>query len=298
MIYRYRVYGLTLQSELPCPELPEGVRDEHCDIAVRFLPTVEPAESSREVHVADIAGVARYRVERAREISIQPASGARAEDIRQYLYGIALTAVLYQRGESPIHAAAVAMGGRAHIVCGESGAGKSTLMMQLRRQGVTVLCDDVGVIRTGPDDVVRFYHGVPRLKLWQDALAHFGIDYGPLQRDLARFDKFHLPLEGAGHDALPLASIFRFVSTDDAAVPEIVALSSKQVLEVLMRNTYRPRLLKRLGDPGTHAARCIAAARQAAGLEFRRPWNLARLEACAEMFVTQLATMTAQENSQ
>ncbi len=165
----------------------------------------------RENHVADIADIALYRIESGREILIRPAPGARVEDVRQYLYGVAMTAILYQRGESPIHAGAISVDGRAHLFCGESGAGKSTLMAQLRRHGVHVLCDDVGVLRQGPDDVVRFYHGVPRVKLWRDALAHFGIATAALQRDLSRLDKFHLPLDAVAFDSLPLASVFALV---------------------------------------------------------------------------------------
>ncbi len=290
MRYWYRAYGLTLQSDIACPELPEIEETASADIVIRLDRAIAPTAGTREIHIADIADVALFRMEKGREIFICPAQDARAEDVRQYLYGIALTAILYQRDESPIHAGAVAYGGQAHLFCGESGAGKSTLMTQLRRRGLHVLCDDVGVLRQGADSIVRFYHGVPRVKLWRDALTHFGIGTAALQRDLTRHDKFHLPLDVTAFDALPLGSVLHLHPRQDFDAPAIVALSSKQTLAMLLENTYRPRLLHRLGNPGNHMLRLVAAAGQAAGFEFHRPWNLDRLDACADTLVAHLAT--------
>jgi hypothetical protein len=295
MSHWYRVYGLALRSEISCPELTETDSQSYADVTISLkLSTASMAKDSAS-HIADIADVALFRIERGCEIQVQPAPGARQEDVRQFLYGVALTAILYQRGESPIHAGAVEVGGQAHMFCGASGAGKSTLMMQMRHRGVNVLCDDVGVIRQGADNIVRFYHGVPRVKLWRDALAHFDIDIWPLQRDLARHDKFHLPLANTAFDSLPLASIFNLVPGPTVDAPMIVAISSKDAFGIVMRNTYRPRLLKQLGDSASHAMRCVAAVRQAAGFEFRRPWDLDRLDAGAEALVSHLTALTTME---
>lgn len=293
MYHWYRVYGLALRSEISCPELPEIGSQGCADVTISLKQSITTMAGDPTSHIADIANVALFRIENGCEIQVEPASGARLEDVRQFLYGVALTAILYQRGESPIHAGAIAVGGQAHMFCGASGAGKSTLMMQMRHRGVNVLCDDVGVIRRGTDNVVRFYHGVPRVKLWRDALVHFDIDASPLQRDLARHDKFHLPLTNTAFDSLPLASIFSLVSEPTVDAPRVVAISSKDAFGVVMRNTYRPRLLKRLGDPANHTMRCIAAVRQAAGFEFHRPWDLDRLDAGAEALVSHLTAITA-----
>ncbi|MES1971436.1 MAG: hypothetical protein V4472_03195 [Pseudomonadota bacterium] len=290
MNYWYRAYGLTLQSEIACPELPEIDATTSPDVVIRLVQSIASTTGSNETHFSEIADVALFRIEKGREILVHPTVGARAEDVRQYLYGVGLTAILYQRDESPIHAGAVAWGGQAHLFCGESGAGKSTLMTQLRRRGVHVLCDDVGVIRQGSDAIVRFYHGVPRVKLWRDALTHFGIGTAALQRDLTRLDKFHVPLDVVAFDALPLGSVFNLQPRRDVDPPAIVALSSRETLEMLLRNTYRPRLLRRLGNPGHHMMRLVAAAGQASGFEFHRPWNLDRLDACGDTLVSHLAT--------
>ena len=289
MRYCYRVYGLTLHSEIACPELPETDARDRPDVTITLAPAITVTEGDRENHVADIANVALFRIVKGREILIRPAPGARAEDVRQYLYGVALTAILYQSDESPIHAGAIAVRGQAHLFCGESGAGKSTLMTQLRRRGVEVLCDDVGVLRQAADGAVRFYHGVPRVKLWRDALEHFGIGTAALQRDLTRIDKFHLPLDAAAFDALPIGSIFGLEPRQEVDSPAIVALSPRKTFELLMRNTYRPRLLRRLGHPAQHTLRVVAAADQGAGFAFHRPWDLDRLDICVDSLVSHFA---------
>lgn len=99
-----------------------------------------------------------------------------------------------------------------------------------------------------------------------------------------------VPLDVVAFDALPLGSVFNLQPRRDVDPPAIVALSSRETLEMLLRNTYRPRLLRRLGNPGHHMMRLVAAAGQASGFEFHRPWNLDRLDACGDTLVSHLAT--------
>ena len=58
-------------------------------------------------------------------------------------------------------------------------------------------------------DRVPFYPGFPRIKLWRDALDHFGLDHRTLIRVLTRADKYHLRLASDFHDQpLPLRHLY------------------------------------------------------------------------------------------
>lgn len=55
----------------------------------------------------------------------------------------------------PVHAACVALGGRAIVLCGDSGAGKTSLAYACARRGWTFLSDDAThIIRGRPDHAV------------------------------------------------------------------------------------------------------------------------------------------------
>src|SRR5258708_39789946 len=90
-------------------------------------------------------------------------------------------AIFHQRGLLPLHANAIEVGGQAVAFVGPSGAGKSTLAAYFRDRGYRVLCDDVWVVSFGSDGEPLAWPGVPRVKLWGDALAAFCPRVGDLE---------------------------------------------------------------------------------------------------------------------
>ena len=156
----------------------------------------EALESSRvhqvnaEAFLLRVDGVGRYLVRDGREILIDPDPVASAHDVRVYLLGTCLGALLHQRGYLVLHASGIATDGGAVLFAGASGAGKSTLLAEMLRRGYKMIVDDVCAVRfdtAGQPMVVPSY---PRTRLWADAAARFAIDTTNLPRTRSSWDKF------------------------------------------------------------------------------------------------------------
>lgn len=289
MSYFYRLFGLTVAAGLECPELISIASTDAVDIRITLghVPeTIEhPQHATAWVQVGKgvfqflIDGVARYRVENGSSIRVDPLPGASEGDVRLYLLGMAMAALLHQRHLLPLHVCAVALNGEAYAFCGASGAGKSTLAAAFHHAGLPLLCDDVGVAIPDADGKVLFYPGFPRIKLWRDALDHFGINSSPLVRDLSRGEKFHLILHNVFQEQpLPLRRLYSLERGDAGASPRIDPLTRHQAIALLLEHTYRVELVRPLGNVTEHLRQCGLVAKTVGAFQYVRPWRLDRLE--------------------
>jgi len=85
-----------------------------------------------------------------------------------FLIGQALSFALLKRGLEPLHATAVIVGGRAIAFLGDSGQGKSTLGASFLQAGCSLLCDDLLILKNGPEGGMLAYPGMPRIKLFPE----------------------------------------------------------------------------------------------------------------------------------
>lgn len=286
--YFYQAYGLHVASEIELPELrtADATLETAVTIALAALPeTLEGAQvNGSYLQVAGdrcqlyVKGVARYRTEQGRRIWVDPAPDAAPGDVRLFLLGSALGTLLHQRQSLPLHVSAVATPGGVWAFTGDSGAGKSTLAAALHYHfGWPLLSDDVGVIE--PDESGRplFHPGPARLKLWQDALAHFEIDPSGLIPDQTRFNKFHLPL-AHGFEPAPrrLRALVVLERADDDEPPSLVPVNGIAAFQTVAGSVYRPEIGQRIADRTTLFCQCAALAGQVTVYRYRRPWALAR----------------------
>ena len=151
--YRYSGFGLTFDSEWPCPVFAPGAGP--ADVRIRVGPVPEglerpvvrgvmfEAEANRIL--LNVRGTARFLIEDGREITVEPAHGVAEESVRVFLTP-ALGVLLLQRGAFVLHAAACASPRGAVLLAGSSGRGKSTLLAALLARGHRMLADDVSAI--------------------------------------------------------------------------------------------------------------------------------------------------------
>jgi len=97
ILNRYWAYGLRMDADLECPELPllpAGAGD--ADVTIRLLPAAGEASESLEDGYYEVQpelfrmvapGVAVYRVEEGKRILITPFPGVPVDELRLFLLG-------------------------------------------------------------------------------------------------------------------------------------------------------------------------------------------------------------------
>jgi hypothetical protein len=287
-LFSYSVFGLVIASEIELAELEPAGPGAAPDAAIRrgsvTLPEANPGYSAAgDGTLLTVPRVGRYLISGGREILVDPAPGASERNVRLFLLGSAFGALLHQRGLLPLHANAIEIDGRAFAFCGHSGAGKSTMAAWFHDRGHRILADDVCVI--GFDEAGRAlaYPGIPRLRLWREALEASGREAGAFARSFDDLDKYDVPTQReAPPRPLPLGAIYLLRKADEAAAPaEVERLVGVDSVETLVSNTYRGAYLKTIGRTGEHLAACLRIARAVPVFLAERAWGFDRFEAQA-----------------
>ena len=185
-----------------------------------------------------VPGVAQYLVEEGNRISIEPLAGASPEEIRLFLLGSSMGALLYQRGLFPLHGSAVETPWGAMIFVGAQGAGKSTLAAQFHRSGYRLLSDDICAVANRPEGL-QALPALAQFRLCADAYERLGTPQG------ARFDvdKFVVPMgEGYSPHPVPLRAI-HILADHESDTPVFEVLRGFERVQRLLENLYRPQYL-------------------------------------------------------
>jgi hypothetical protein len=158
-----------------------------------------------------------------------------------------LTAAI--RGLEPLHASAVAFGGRAVAFSAPSGTGKTSLVMQLVAGGRSLVTDDILAIEAGPTEVLA-HPGARLLNAARHELDELGGRRERLGDVLDEGEKVYLrpDLEPG---PLPLAALYRLArdpSGTSLSIGEEVPPDARSVLgTVFLRHLRSPeRLTRRL----------------------------------------------------
>lgn len=296
----YRAFGLTIDSEIELPELPRARIGAAADVTIRLgdalqtLPGGQPVEAGVSAKPGTMLidnDIARFLVRGGDDILLELKPGASTRDARAYLLGSIMGAVLHQRRLLPLHANAVVIDGRAVAFSGASGTGKSTLAAHFRSQGRAVLSDDVCVITFDRDGQALAWPGIPRIKLWGDALAAFGRTAGDLERVLDGQDKFSLPFPPH-----PLARPVRLsrIYMITRAPPEEIAgtvwpLNGAGAYAAINANIYRREFAAPLGTAAALFANVVSLLNCTQVFQISRRWGF-------DVFGEEVATIESHLN--
>jgi hypothetical protein len=278
-MFSYRVFDLALRSELECPELTPGDGSEP-DIVIRraALPALPPAATPLRQFDAGpyrllfgIENVGRVLVRDGREIVVDADPGVSDDEIRLYIFGSGLGALLHQRGVLPLHGSAVRLDAGAVVFAGPSGFGKSTLAAAFHRRGKTLVADDICAVTVDGGSLPQVAPGFPQQKLRSDSLAALGETSGHLRCIDAKEDKYAVPVRHAfAERPEPLQTVY-ILRLDDTAPPAVEPLSGSDKAGALLRETYRKLYLPGMGLRNRNFELALRAAASIRVCRLRRP---------------------------
>ena len=281
----YQLFGLRIASELELPELFDA-RNGPVDVIIRAgrVAPAEPNDTGRSCVgdgvTVEVPGVARFHIRDGKLILVDAAPGADPRNVRIFLLGTASGVLIHQRGLLPLHANAIEAGAGAVAFCGESGAGKSTLAAWFHDRGARVVADDVSVIGLGAKGEGLVMPGLPRFRLWREALERSGRKVDGLLRSYAgheSYDKFDVPISTAGSvsETLPLRAVFVLCRGVEFGIRRLQGVAAA---EALFANTYRGAYVDAAGATKRHYEVCVSLLETTPIFEVTRTWVLERFE--------------------
>lgn len=297
--HRYSCYGLTIDSEIPLPDLgtpatASPTTSGPADLTIRYgaLDAPDPADVSPlglwrhgTVCGIEVPDVGRYEARHGTEILVDPLPDADPRAVRLFLLGSAMGATMMLRGALVLHGNAIRVGDACAVVLGHSGAGKSTLAAEFDRRGFDVLSDDVVPV----DGDGLALPGYPRIKLWDDALDRLGRSTADLERIHDAHEKFQVPLQRSALEPLPL----RWVYVLERHAGEELSLDQAHgavAFALLHEHTYRNDLVLGGDAAAAHLQQCAGLIGRARITRVLRPAGTMTAETTAAAILADIGT--------
>lgn len=269
----YKTYGMTLGTNRPLPDLiplsdppsvtdvdvcigtlPSGLRSpDHWKPHTRFVsrrsfdqgdsPWLKILESLDgaflQLHYKD-----SLRFTLNAEATRVWVTGSATEDMAQvgaFLLGVVLGLCLRLRGNTCLHASAIAVNSQALVVTGPVGAGKSTTAGILAGRNYPIIADDVSLLIPGETGfTVR--PAYPRVRLRPDVAETLCGNGSALP---ILYDRHSLNLQNGEYvfslHEVPIKAIYIIIGTGDRV--SFSSLSPAQGLKGLMENAYLDYLI-------------------------------------------------------
>jgi hypothetical protein len=192
----------------------------------------------------EVPSVARFLVRDGATIDVAVSPDADPGMVRLLLNGSARGALIYQRGDLPLHAATLVPPGGAEgvAICGTAGAGKSTLAAELSRRGWVLVADDTSRVSWNTDHPIA-WPSRDSIKLWRDACDAGGLDVAGLERVTRDLDKYYVPVP-ARSEPVRLATVVELITSGPQ---QGAALSAGARMSLLTRHAYRQSYIRPLG---------------------------------------------------
>lgn len=280
----YEAFGLTIVSEIPLLELSgiDGSSDK-ADVVIEWanLSTLwfEHSSPNEDFVIKEnwimfrMPGTAIFLVENGHKILVSPIDEAHENEIRLYILGTCMGAVLLHRKILPLHGSAIAVNGKAYAIVGDSGAGKSTLASAFLKRGYQLLSDDVIPLTFNNENIPIVTPSYPQQKLWLESLNHFGMESNNYQPLFIREKKFAVPVHTQfATEPLPLAGIFELVKGDKEKI-ELKPIQNLKRFYKLYYHTYRNFFIQSSGLMEWHFNTCSKLINKIEFYQLRRPIN-------------------------
>jgi len=259
----YKAFGLTISSDIQLPELilteievsaPDVViaKTDLNAIWGNFKDSIQFFMVKENLVLFKVPNTAIFLIENGNRILYMPIDDCNEDEIRLFLLGTCMGAILLMRKILPLHGSAIAINGKAYAIVGDSGAGKSTLAAAFLKEGFQLLSDDIIPIMLSQDNKPIVIPAYPQQKLWVESLHIFGMDSNLYQPITQRESKFIIPISSNySSDPMPLAGIFELNVVDNESINTRIVNKLEQ-FELIYRHTYRNFFISPLGRMNWH----------------------------------------------
>lgn len=247
--YKYRVYGMDIESEVEIKELIKvDTIDEsnkinifHGLISNDIKEKIEDKINrsyERDRIWFNVSHVGMFEITDGRNIKFETYDKYDPKLLKIYLMCSCLGYVMIQRGILAIHGGVISCDNNALIITGKRGAGKSTLITALRLKGYKFLADDIASIYF--DKVPFVNYGFPYQKLCSDAMDRFGFN-----KEMYEFfksgntEKYNIDvIDDFLCSSIPIKVIVE-ISADKIQKPYLKEVKGYEKLSSIIRNIYR-----------------------------------------------------------
>jgi hypothetical protein len=185
--YRYRSYGLTIETPFACDGWELAGGDAKVDVITldgvvgHRLPSAVVSDTRFDAAPGLFLHrggprTARFLVQGGNRVVVQRGAEADQALLAKQFGASAVPAVMRHRGLLVMHATGAVLDEGAVLIAGDSGVGKSTTLAALLRRGSRMLSDDVSVVRFGGDHGLEVLPGPASMRLTERSAAAMRID--------------------------------------------------------------------------------------------------------------------------
>ena len=295
-MYIYKAFGLIIASKLEMQELIIE-QSEKFDVFIdigrvptsidNFIMQKNHLTIGRNQMIMDVMDVARFYVENGSLIIVEPYEDASMEQVKLFLLGSCIGAILFQRRIMPIHGSCLKAGEDGIILTGKTGAGKSTLATALMREGYELLTDDVAAVHFDEAISPVVYSSYPGQKLWQDAISRLDKEEPSMKliREHEGRTKYILSdIRGFHIGSVPLGTIVEIIPME-ACELKLDKIQGVEKINIIMKNTYRRIMTRGFDIRQWHFESCLKIAKETAVYRVIRPMGEPLEQEIAQMLL-------------
>lgn len=263
--------GWRVRSALAIPDLPPWRGDDRepdVTIAIGAVPDrLDPiAAETRRLQVGEdgrcrlgVRDTAAYLIDAlGSHVTVDPAPGVEAADVRLYLLGRVFAILCYRRGLLPLHASAVRIGDRVVAFSGVSGVGKSTLAAALVARGHAIVADDVTAVDVSSGSAMA-RPAFPCLRLSRASIVGLAMK-APSSAYETVYAKRPYAVSVFAESPAPLGGIYLLRRVPSAAAPRIEPVGGLAAAMALSKAVYRRRIGRAVAGADTVFAAVLALA--------------------------------------
>ncbi len=299
MLHFYQVFGLSIESALPCPELLPAESTPAADILIRYDDVPERLEGATAAgprsqtapghYLLNAGRAARYLVRDGREIIVHPAHTLTDDALRAVILSTGLSILLHQRGFLPLHCAAIETDRGAAVFAGGSGTGKSTLVAAFLQRGFKIMADDMLALKLVDEREVTAFPGFPHLSLWADSAQALGRSTEGLSRVSPDLEKYLSPELGSFCSSPSRLHAIYTLRVGDGPTPRLEQQGHGGRFNSILNNTWQRSLLTGLGVRERHFQMAATIADLTYGACLVRPSRPGLIQQAVDMIAGDLA---------